>query len=84
MTTSRLRKAAAALLATGGLFAAGLTAAAPAEASNGHGHAWGHFKGHCRAVHATGVGTFDTATGEFMATSEGVTGTGAYASGPAG
>ena len=137
MTTSRLRKAAAALLATGGLFAAGLTAAAPAEASNGHGHAWGHLKGHCRAVHATGVGTddgagtttatlyrgkraigktvgtltigtpadgvapftgtivftdaagtldapiegtFDTATGEFMATSESVTGTGAYAS----
>ena len=59
MTVSRLRKSAAALLATSALVAAGLTAAAPAEASHGHGHAWGHFKGHCRAVHARGVGTDD-------------------------
>jgi hypothetical protein len=136
MTVSRFRKSAATLLATGALVAAGLTAAAPAEASHGHGHAWGHFKGHCRAVHATGVGTdhgagnttatlyrgkreigttvgtltigtitdgiapftgtivftdaagtlnapvegaLDTANGEFIATSDSVTGTGAYA-----
>jgi hypothetical protein len=137
MTASRLRRSAAALLATAGLVAAGLTAAAPAGASHGHGHAWGHFKGHCRAVHATGVGTddgagtttatlyrgkraigttvgtltmgvvtdgvaaftgtivftdaagtldapiegtLDTATGEFMATSDSVTGTGGHQS----
>jgi hypothetical protein len=137
MTVSRLRMSAATLLAAAGLVAAGLTAAAPAEASHGHGHAWGHFKGHCRAVHARGVGTddgagttnatlyrgnraigttvgtltigtitdgiapftgtivftdaagtlnapiegtLDTATGEFMATSDSVTGTGAYGS----
>lgn len=53
-----LRRSAAVALATTGLVAAGL-AAAPVDASPGH--AWGHLKGHCRAVHRTGVGTDDGA-----------------------
>ena len=62
MTLARLRTSVAAVLATSALVAAGLVSA-PADASHGHGHAWGHLKGHCRAVHASGVGTDDGAGG---------------------
>jgi hypothetical protein len=34
---------------------------APAQATPGHGHAYGHGKGHCRAIHLRGEGTDDGA-----------------------
>jgi hypothetical protein len=55
---ARLRRAAAATLATGALMAAGLSA--PADAKPGNGNANGHGKGHCRAFHALGDGVTNT------------------------
>jgi hypothetical protein len=59
MTVARLRHLAAVALATG-LVAAALVST-PADGSSGRPHAWGHSKGQCRAVHATGIGTDDGA-----------------------
>jgi hypothetical protein len=55
---TRLRRSAAAVIATVGLVTAGLVSA-PADAKPGHGHAYGHSKGHCRAFRASGEGTDD-------------------------
>lgn len=63
-THRRLARTGAAALATGALLAAGL--ASPADAA-GKGHAYGHLKSHCRALHATGVGT-DNGDGTTSAT----------------
>jgi hypothetical protein len=52
---ARLRRGAAAAVATGALVAGSLLA--PADAKPGNGQANGHGKGHCRAFHAFGVGT---------------------------
>ena len=62
---TRLARTGAAALAAGALLAAGL--AAPADAQPGKGKAHGHAKSHCRALHATGVGT-DNGDGTTSAT----------------
>ena len=52
---ARLHRISAAALAAGVMMAAGLVSSA--DAVPGNGNANGHGKGHCRAFHATGVGT---------------------------
>jgi hypothetical protein len=64
-TYRRLARTGAAALATGAVLVAGLVA--PADALTGKGHAYGHLKSHCRALHATGVGT-DNGDGTTSAT----------------
>ncbi len=60
-------RAAAAVLATGALMAAGLVAPAHSQPGNGNGNANGHSKGHCRAFHAFGTG-IDNGDGTTSAT----------------
>ncbi len=62
---ARLLNACVAALAAGALVAAGFVA--PAQSAVGKGHAYGHAKGHCRALHATGTGT-DNGDGTTSAT----------------
>ena len=62
-----LARIGAVALATGTLLAAGLIAPADAQPGKGKGHAHGHAKSHCRAFHATGVGT-DNGDGTTSAT----------------
>lgn len=61
----QVRRHTAVLMITAALFAAGVVA--PADAQPGHGNAYGHGKGHCRAFHARGEGV-DDGTGTTSAT----------------